>query len=68
MRITTIIERQKRSYLVMLHDGRVLKAQNQIAAKAFIDAESKRLMQANQQQVVNSIEWRGVRRLAKEVR
>ena len=67
MNIKTIIEKQSHGYLVMLHNGIVHKAKNQIEAKAIVDAEDKRLASIDGG-VINAYEWRGVKRLVKGVK
>ncbi len=67
MKIKTIIEKQRHGYLIMFHDGTVLSAVNQVAAKALVDAESRRLAGVDGA-VINEIHWRGTKRLVKGVK
>ena len=67
MQIQTIIYRQPRGYLVMLHDGRVVKARNQIEAKEIVAAEDRHLA-GGTRVVINKVIWRGISRLVKGVR
>lgn len=58
-RIKTIIEKASRGYLVMLHDGTVLRADNQRHALSLVKEHDRAIGGT----VVNEVEWRGVKKL-----